>query len=412
MPLRYPRHTVLFNGLLEGLAFLLFWPWLLILRRRQVPSEKWLVLVEPFGMGDALSLSVTLDLLRKHLTDYKICLWLKQENADLYAGDARVARVETAPFPWSRLSKNKGGSWSDWRAIWASAKRIRALRPELGFDTRSEIRSQILLVLAGCRRRVGYLNYLNTNVNVRGQLLTQVIEKPRMPEDRTALFRKGDGPVERAVLHRYDLNYQLIARCLKLTPQPLVFPTFGRWVGGGAGQDHEHNIPPRHSILLHPGARWEFNRWPQTNWAELITRLHLLPGVSVALIGAPDDAEILREICSLVSTPVICRTTQLPGLEHAIAQASLVICMDSGPMHMADTMGIPVLALFGPGDVELWHPRGPHDRWLHERYPCNPCLQKICSHPAAPCIRAISVEVVVRSAREMLGIDVAAKSAK
>ena len=403
MPLRYPRRTVFFNRLLEWLVFFLFWPWLRILQRYNEPLEKWIVLVEPFGMGDALSLSVMLDLLRKHLADYKICLWLKQENTDLYADDDRVARVETAPFPWSRLSKHKGGNWNDWLAVWVSAKRIRALRPALGFDTRSEIRNQILLALAGCRRRIGYLNYLNTNVNMRGLLLTQVIDKPLSQEGKTALTDNGELPAARAMLHRYDLNYQLVARFLNVTPSPLVFPTFGRKLAADSDQGDKENTQRKHSILLHPGARWEFNRWPQELWAELIVRLRLLAGVSVELIGAPADDKTLREINDCVGASINYRTTPLPRLKHAIAKASLVICMDSGPMHMADTMSIPVLALFGPGDVELWHPRGLHDRWLHVRYPCNPCLQKKCLYPTRPCICAISLEDVMRTVCQMLG---------
>jgi len=403
MALHYPRYVLILNGLLEWLAFVLAWPWLRSLQRRAAASEKWIVLVEPFGMGDALSLSVTLDVLRQHLAEHKICLWLKQENAELYAGDARVDRVETAPFPWSRLSRQKAGTWRDWRAVWASARRLRALRPELGFDTRSEIRSQLLLVLAGCRRRVGYRNYLNTNLNVRGLLLTQVMEQPAALQAHQSAPAQGAAPAAAPALHRYDRNLQLIAGFLQVAVPLLVFPTFGRALGTVAGACDQKNAQHPPSVLLHPGARWAYNRWPSERWAELLTRLSRLPGVSVELIGAAGDAQLIKEIGAGVSAPVTGRTTPLLGLQQAIAKARLVICMDSGPMHMADTMGTPVLALFGPGDVDLWHPRGPRDRWLHVRYACNPCLQKTCIHPADPCIRALSVEVVLRAACEMLG---------
>ncbi len=402
MPLCYPRRTGFCSRLLEGLAFVLLWPWLRSLSRRNAAAEKWIVLVEPFGMGDALSLSVTLDLLREHLADHKLCLWLKQENADLYAGDARVARVETAPFPWSRLSRHKRGSWADWRAVWASAQRLRALRPELGIDTRSEIRSQLLLVLAGCRRRVGYRNYLNSNLDVRGLLLTQAFDKAPAPAGTSSVSSNRELPPEQAALHRYDMNRQLVARYLQVTPPPLVFPTFGRELPAVAGRAVVQDTPHPQVILIHPGARWAYNRWPAVQWAELIAQLRLLPGMAVELIGGAGEAALLNEIVGRLETPVACRTTELPGLKDALAGASLVLCMDSGPMHMADTLGTPVLALFGPGDVDLWHPRGARDRWLHVRYTCNPCLQKTCVRPEQPCIRAIGMEQVLCAVREIL----------
>jgi ADP-heptose:LPS heptosyltransferase len=366
---------VLLNSLLEWLAFLLLWPWLLRLRWRRQPVEKWILIVEPFGLGDALSLSIILDTLRRELPDHHVALLLKTENETLYAGDPRVSLVVTAPFPWSRLSGRKQGSWRDWRVVWRATAQLRALQPQFGLDTRSEIRSHILMVLCGCRERVGFLNYLNTNLNSRGLLLTRCVSKP-------------------PVMHRYDMNRRLVEEGLGVQCGPLTFPTFGF--------SNPRTMDATSLVLLHPGARWKFKQWPLEHWVTLVVTLRQAANVELRLIGMDTEGPLLQELAGKCRPPPPIVLTSLGDMAALLRQAALLICLDSGPMHMAVTLGTPVLALFGPGDVELWRPPGHRDRYLHVRYPCNPCLQKICIHPEDSCMTKISPDAVLQEALAML----------
>ncbi|MCX6995924.1 MAG: glycosyltransferase family 9 protein [Kiritimatiellaeota bacterium] len=366
------------------MAVILLRPFLLCLCWRCRGGSSWIVMVEPFGLGDALSLSVMLDPLRRVRPQHRICLLLKTENESLYAGDPRVARVLTAPFPWSRLSGDKHGTLRDWWRVGQAVAQVRALRPEIGLDTRGEIRSQILLVLCGCRERIGFHNYLNSNLNVHGWLLTRRVSKP-------------------PVLHRYEINRLLLKDGLGIDIGALSFPTYfpprGR---GGDPSETDKPSPASSLVLVHPGARWIYRRWPTEYWVAALDQLMEEKGVQIRLVGMPAEEYLLREIAGACRRPPDVRMTSLADLAQWIQEAALLICLDSGPMHMAVTMGIPVLALFGPGDADLWRPLGLHARFLQVKYSCNPCLQKVCVVPHDSCMMKILPEQVIAAAGELL----------
>ncbi len=366
MPLTYSKKTVLLNSMLELLAFFLLWPKVLLLRCSSSSKAKPIVLVEPFGMGDILSLSVMLDPLSEAFPDVEILLLTKKGNDEVYAGDPRIARVYTAPFPWSRLSGGKRGSIRDWLNVIKTCREIACLKPNIGLDTRSEIRSQILMVLCGCCRRVGFTNYLNTNINVRGLLLTTKVKKPD-------------------AMHRYEMNRLLLREGLGVALSPLRFPCFQPTL------QSERLISSEPVVLFHVGARWKYRQWPTERWVELGGRLNA-EGIEPCVVGAPGEEDVLNRICGETGfTKVVAGMNRLIQL---VKGCDLLVCLDSGPMHLAQTLGTPVVAMFGPGDFDLWQPLGIRDRYVFHRLPCNPCLQLDCVRPDDSCMRKIAVNEV------------------
>jgi ADP-heptose:LPS heptosyltransferase len=71
-------------------------------------------------------------------------------------------------------------------------------------------------------------------------------------------------------------------------------------------------------------------------------------------------------------------------------------------MHIAAAMDVPVLALFGPGQPEIFAPFGAGNKFLHVRLACHPCDQIHCVHPDNPCINRIEVQDVLREVKSFL----------
>ena len=377
MPLSYSKATIVANALLEAVAATtLFFR----MRRLNRPSggeprlPRRILFVEPFGMGDVLSLSVTFDALRSAFPGAEIWLLTKCGNEALYEADSRVARTFVAPIPWSRLPGKKRGRIRDWIAVARTCREIAALEPDVGLDTRGEIRSQLLMVLCGCRRRIGFANYLNTNLNVRGRLLSTVVEKPW-------------------ALHRYAMNRLLVREGLGIDV-PEKMPSFRPEIPAARPEGAE-NAP----VLLHVGARWSFRRWPEERWADLVRRLKEA-GRSPCVVGSPAEEESVRRIAR--AGGCVAEIADMRRLIGLVKGCCALICLDSGPMHVAQTLGRPVVALFGPGDFELWHPTGPLDRSVFHRLSCNPCRQHECVRPGDPCMLRIEAEEVFERATEAL----------
>jgi heptosyltransferase-2 len=78
-----------------------------------------------------------------------------------------------------------------------------------------------------------------------------------------------------------------------------------------------------------------------------------------------------------------------------IAECDLLLCNDSGPMHIAEALGVPVTALFGGSRVDWYGPRGDfHETINVEVMPCRPCFDA-CIFSSARCMEGISSDRVV-----------------
>lgn len=126
----------------------------------------------------------------------------------------------------------------------------------------------------------------------------------------------------------------------------------------GAGLDR-HNL-----IGLAPAtARGVAKRWPGRRYGELARRLRALGYQPVVVIG-PGENEIAEEMSEAagVDLPVLGRRTDVAGLAAVIAGIRVLVANDSGPMQVAASLGVPVVAIFGPTDPGRTAPVGSRHR--------------------------------------------------
>jgi heptosyltransferase-2 len=85
----------------------------------------------------------------------------------------------------------------------------------------------------------------------------------------------------------------------------------------------------------------------------------------------------------------------------ALASARLVLCNDSGAMHVASALGVPTLAVFGSTEPQLTGPMGARSRVLRHHVPCSPCFLRDCPLDFA-CMSHITPQMVIATAETML----------
>ena len=95
---------------------------------------------------------------------------------------------------------------------------------------------------------------------------------------------------------------------------------------------------------------------------------------------------------------------ELRHLVAAIAECALLITNDSGPMHIAAALGVPVIAIFGPTDELRSGPWAPKEKAtvLSLHPPCRPCYNPYCRQEGWPCMVGIEVRHVVKAAEKFL----------
>ncbi|MGH7699547.1 MAG: glycosyltransferase family 9 protein, partial [Gemmatimonadales bacterium] len=160
-------------------------------------------------------------------------------------------------------------------------------------------------------------------------------------------------------------------------------------------------------VALAPGSIWGSKRWP--HYAQLACRL-ASGGIPIVTVGGPEDAPLGVEIVAAVERAGgravnACGTLSLREAGALLGQAAVLVTNDSAPLHLAQAVETPTVAIFGPTVPEFgFGPRGPRDEALGVKgLPCRPCHRH--GPPACPlghhrCMRELSVEHVLHAVEE------------
>jgi heptosyltransferase-2 len=157
---------------------------------------------------------------------------------------------------------------------------------------------------------------------------------------------------------------------------------------------------PRFLVGLTPGAAFgPAKRWLLDRYASLADRLIGALNADVLIFGSPSEKPLAEEIARGMShTPVIMTgSTTLRQLMALLAQCRLVITNDSGPMHLAAALGLPVVAIFGSTDETATGPVSPLARVVRHPVACSPCGLRECPIDFR-CMKGVTVDQVHRTA--------------
>jgi len=153
--------------------------------------------------------------------------------------------------------------------------------------------------------------------------------------------------------------------------------------------------------LVNPGAGWGAKQWPAERYGHVARRL-AEDGVKSFINFGPGEEPLMREVESAsagTAQGVVCSLTELIALTR---RARLFIGGDTGPMHLAAALGIPVLALFGPTNPARNGPFG--TRSIVLRSSLSPTTHSRRAQPD-PGLLEINSDEVVAAARKLLGTN-------
>lgn len=156
-------------------------------------------------------------------------------------------------------------------------------------------------------------------------------------------------------------------------------------------------------VVICPGARSHIKRWLAEGFAEVADRLIIEQGVQVVFLGEPQEEPIIQDVLGRMKQ----RATSAVGLTTVrqagvfMKRARLVITNDSASLHLASSLDVPTLAIFGPTDAKKYGPTASRHRTLHRQLFCSPCETALCQYNHE-CMRFIPSEEVYKAASELL----------
>lgn len=165
-------------------------------------------------------------------------------------------------------------------------------------------------------------------------------------------------------------------------------------------------VPDTRCLVICPGAEYgPAKQWPADYFAQVARYwLEQSPGNRVCVIGGPRDIEAGLEIERLIArdAPMAaprlfnrCGKTSLHEAFREIAKAGLVVSNDSGLMHAAAALDIPVIALFGSTDPHHTPPHSSKAIVFTLGLSCSPCFQRVCPLGTTACLKDLRPEKVI-----------------
>lgn len=330
-------------------------------------------------MGDAIMSLPALEALRARFPSAEIVVVAKPWVSELFLYHPAVSRQII--YDPAGEHKGAGGFW----------KLLRTLRGE-NFDTailfQNAFQAAWMAWRAGIPMRVGYAR------DVRSSLLTDAVEVPT---------KSAFGHQVYYYLHLL-FRAGLIEKPARVEEMRLrVTESEKKWAERRLGVLGLGG--PRYLVGLNPGAAYgPAKRWLPERYAALADRLSSVLHADVLIFGSSQERALAEEIArAMKHTPVLLAgDTSLRQLMALLAQCRLVISNDSGPMHLAAALDLPLVAVFGSTDERATGPVGRRVKVVKRSVECSPCGLRECPIDFR-CMTSVTVDDVLRATLDLVG---------
>ena len=226
---------------------------------------------------------------------------------------------------------------STWKSIAGSVGELRAERYDVAFDLQGLVKSSALVRLARAERRVGFG------------------DRSREPVSRFLVSESYAPPAELHHVVRRNL-YLLRALDIDVTDADVPLAVPERSSALRASLESEKI---RRYALLNPGAGWVTKRWSARRFGELATAVAEMCDATPLVLWGPGERELAQEVVEASSGRArLAPATDLRDLVSLLSEAVVVVGGDTGPIHIAAGLGVPVVGLYGPSNPATHGPYG------------------------------------------------------
>lgn len=338
-----------------------------------IPKPR-ILIVKLGAVGDVVHTLPALQALRKHLPDAHIGWVAHPGPAGLLKDHPAIDELIILP----RRPKQYGG-WSGFKQL---VQKLRSDKPgwDYAIDFQGLTKSGLVALISGARERVGFAHRGSRELN------------PLFINNRVATGA-------RSVIR---MNMEL------LTPLgvPSDSPAIATYPDGAAqAQDvmdwrATSSLGAERFLILDPFAGWQTKLWPAENWIETSRLAHERLGLRSLAFYGPGEIDHARQLAAKMPNALLAMETDLLQYVALLRQcAAAMVAADTGPMHMATSLGIPTVALFGPSDPKRNGPYFEGARFTtlqDETQPCANTFARRCRyHESGQCMATLTPEMVV-----------------
>ncbi|MBI3378971.1 MAG: lipopolysaccharide heptosyltransferase II [Nitrospirae bacterium] len=334
-----------------------------VLKLKKPPRK--ILVIKPSSLGDVVHSLPFLNALRDSFPRAEIHWIIAKGLEGLLEGHPMINKLWIInKDDWKRV-KGAGTTIKELRSLFKSLK---AEKYDIVMDLQGLLRSGILAKATGAPVRIGF---------------KEAREGSRIFYTHTVKAGKDVHAVDR---------YLEIAKFIGCDISDIKFPFPLSFKSQLSTLNFQ--LPERYAVIV-PGARWQTKRWFPERFGQLSSMMQ----VKSIIVGGESDADIASIVIRNSDGNAISAVgkTTLKVLIEVIRNARFVVTNDSGPMHIAAALNVPVFAIFGPTNPLRTGPYGKSHVIIRKGLECSPCYRKNCR--AVQCMEMISVREVADAIR-------------
>lgn len=347
-----------------------------------------ILFINPFGIGDVLFTSALIKPLKEK--GNLIYYWCNERVSDILRYNEKIEGI----FPLSRGDLKRIFKKSITRGVRETRDLVKKLKVEkfdIAIDFSLDYRYSFLLRLLGVKKIVGF------DYKRRGRFLT----------DRITISGFND----RHMVDYYAILLNFIDKEAKgdLKMELAIGNEEKRWCDEFLGKEKIDSTDILLGIAPGGGMSWGSNafikHWPRDRFAHVCNALATVDKYKVVLFGSEEEKEICNFISKKTKDNVInlCGKITLGQFAALLRRCRVLLANDGGPLHMASSLGVKTVSIFGPVDEKVYGPYPPsrNHTILTDDIGCRPCYKNF-SYPLCRdriCLNSIEPSEVLEAVR-------------
>jgi len=341
---------------------------------------KSILLIRLDHLGDVLLTTPAIRSLKTQFPQARIVMLIKEWSFEAIQNNPHIDNIIIFNPSWT-IAKSEGTKIDGVAGIYRLIRQLRKEHFDLAIDFKGDLRNILIALLSGAKRRIGY------GIRGGGFLLTDVV------------------PYE-AEIHEIDKNLKLLTR-LRINSEHDGMELYiqGEDVARAEQLFDQKGIDlSRRTIAVHYGGASQFKRWDTEKFVSLTESITENNSTNVLIFGGPYEREAFQlwenpeKGVFLMPHMTICQ------MAAAFMRCNLLVCNDSGPMHIGLAVGTPTVAIFGPTFADRFGPKDlTKNKVVRLQVPCSPCWHpdKTIGCTERNCLNGIEVDDVLEAIDEL-----------
>jgi heptosyltransferase-1 len=344
------------------------------------------LIIKLSALGDIIHALPVLDYLHKVSPGIEVDWVVEEPFLNILEGNALISRLHAVR---TKVWRKRPFSATTRRETGEVIRALRERQYDLVFDIQGNIKSGIVTLLSGAKKRYGF-------------------DRQGVRELPNLLFTTNQVPLRRN-------DFQISARSLRVVSVP-----FGKDYQGMSLKSTIPTEPADDStavaflatlsdglvFLFHPGTTWDTKLWHESGWIELGKMIiERVPDATI-LLSAGNEKE--RYAVERISAGIGTNARPLPkfsikGFAAFLKKVDLVIGGDTGPVNMAAAVGTPTVSFYRATDARRNGPLGDNHVTIQSPMHCRACMRKECDRDVA-CRESIKADQIMKGIEKSLNV--------